>query len=252
MTTEATRPSGDDLPPIDEAAILMLAMGQDEAANVLKYLAPREVQRVGAAMSALGRVNARQMDRVMNHFLETVSGNDGPAMGANDYLRMMLIGALGHRRAGSVLDRLVGAGSNRLDTRKWMGCRAIADFLCHEPPPMQAITLAYLKPAQAAEVLSYLAGAAVRSDLIIRVAGLEPVPAGGRRESYAMLESAAGKRPPGHVPTLGGRRAAAAIMMQMEDAAAVAVMAGIRERDQTLADEIQALMVAGRPPKVTP
>lgn len=234
--------AGDDLPPINKAAILLLAMGEDEAAKVLKHLEPREVQRVGAAMSALGSINTHQIDSVVNHFLETVSGESGLGMGANDYLRKMLVGALGEQRAGSVLERIVGGNMGGLDKLKWMDSRAIADFILHEHPQIQAIVLSYLEPDQAAEVLAFFPDDGVRSDVVMRVANLESIPPGALQDLSVVLEQQVGRARPSRFAQLGGKRAAAEIMNHLNNTAEEAVMAGIREISEELGDEIQELM----------
>jgi flagellar motor switch protein FliG len=233
---------GEELAPINKAAILLLAMGEDEAAKVLKHLEPREVQRVGAAMSALGSVNTQQIDSVVNHFLETVSSQSGLAMGANDYLKKMLVGALGEQRAGSVLERIVGGNMAGLDKLKWMDSRAIADFILHEHPQIQAIVLSYLEPDQAAEVLAFFPEDAVRSDVIMRVANLESIPPGALQDLSVVLEQQVGKQRPSRFAQLGGKRAAAEIMNHLDNNAEEAVMAGIREHNEALGEEIQELM----------
>jgi flagellar motor switch protein FliG len=239
---DVIEPSGEILTPINRAAILLLAMGEDEAANVLKHLEPREAQRVGAAMSALGSTNARQIDDVVNHFLETVSSESGRGMGANDYLKQMLVGALGEQRASSVLERIVDANLGRLNKLKWMDSRGIADFILHEHPQIQAIVLSYLEPGQAAEVLAFVPQHAIKSELIMRVAKLESIPPGPLQNLSVVLEPQVGKQRPSRCDQLGGKRAAAEILNHLDNTAQQAVMAAIRQQNETLGDEIRALM----------
>jgi flagellar motor switch protein FliG len=231
-----------EMQPLDKAAVLLLAMGEDEAAKVLKLLEPREVQRVGAAMSALGSVNTRQIDSVVSNFLEAVSGQSGLGLGANDYLKRMLVGALGEQRAGSVMDRIVGGSMGGLDKLKWMDSRAIADFILHEHPQIQAIVLAYLEPDQAAEVLGYFPDDTARSDVIMRVANLDSIPPGALQELSVVLEAQVGKQSSSRFAQLGGKRAAAEILNHLGNKSEEAVIESIREEDETLSTEIQELM----------
>ena len=231
-----------EMQPLDKAAVLLLAMGEDEAAKVLKLLEPREVQRVGAAMSALGSVNTRQIDSVVSNFLEAVSGQSGLGLGANDYLKRMLVGALGEQRAGSVMDRIVGGSMGGLDKLKWMDSRAIADFILHEHPQIQAIVLAYLEPDQAAEVLGYFPDDTARSDVIMRVANLDSIPPGALQELSVVLEAQVGKQSSTRFAQLGGKRAAAEILNHLGNKSEEAVIESIREEDETLGTEIQELM----------
>jgi len=231
-----------EMQPLDKAAVLLLAMGEDEAAKVLKLLEPREVQRVGAAMSALGSVNTRQIDSVVSNFLEAVSGQSGLGLGANDYLKRMLVGALGEQRASGVMDRIVGGSMGGLDKLKWMDSRAIADFILHEHPQIQAIVLAYLEPDQAAEVLGYFPDDTARSDVIMRVANLDSIPPGALQELSVVLEAQVGKQSSSRFAQLGGKRAAAEILNHLGNKSEEAVIESIREEDEGLSTEIQELM----------
>ncbi len=236
-----------------EAAILLLAMGEDEAAKVLKLLDPREVQRVGAAMAALGKVHSRQVDRVVNRFLETVSGEQGEAMGANDYLKSMLVGALGERRAQPrrALTRRVRSargradGSQRgLDALRWMNTGAVADFLLHEPVRVRAIVLSYLSPERAAQVVELVPGDRVKVDLVMELADLEPAyPRGLEDLSPARPRRASRHSGAGPAP-LGGPQAAAALVGRLEENTRRAVMGEIQRRDQALAERMLELLSA--------
>ncbi|MDH3641308.1 MAG: flagellar motor switch protein FliG [Gammaproteobacteria bacterium] len=232
----------EDIAPLDRAAILLLAVGEEQAAEILRRLEPREVQRVGAAMSALGTINNDQIATVVSTFLDTVSGESGLTVGANDYLRKMLTSALGEQKASSVMEKIVGGSVGGLDKLKWMDARAVADFIIHEHPQIQAIVLSYLEADQAAEVLGFLPDNAMRSDVIIRVANLESIPPGALQELSAVLDQQVSKQPPRRFAQLGGRRTAAEIMNNLENNAEEEVMESIRESDESLGDEIQELM----------
>lgn len=234
--------SFDEIAPLDRAAILLLAVGEDQAAQILRRLEPREVQRVGAAMSGLGTVDNDQIASVVSTFLETVSGQSGLTMGANDYLKKMLTSALGEQKASSVMEKIVGGNVGGLDKLKWMDTRAVAEFIIHEHPQIQAIVLSYLEADQAAEVLGFLPDNAMRSDVIMRVANLESIPPGALQELAAVLDQQVSKRAPSRFAQLGGRRTAAEILNNLDNPAEEAVMESIREFDETLGDAIQELM----------
>ena len=84
-----------EIDPVDRAAILLLALGEQDAARVLKHLDPREVQRVGSAMASLANVDMAQIGHVVESFLDTVTGHSGLTIGASEYIRRMLVSALG-------------------------------------------------------------------------------------------------------------------------------------------------------------
>jgi len=145
-----------DLPPVERAAVFLMSMGEGEAAEVLKHLGPKEVQRVGAAMAQLNNVHKDQVETVINSFLEAVGNQTGLGVGSDAYIRGMLNQALGEEKANGVIDRiLMGGNTTGLDTLKWMDGRAVADLIRYEHPQIQAIVLAYLDSDQAAEVIGF-------------------------------------------------------------------------------------------------
>lgn len=240
--SEVLDSKADGLAPLDRAAILLLAIGENEAASVLKHLEPREVQRVGAAMSALGSVDTRKINSVMSTFLDTVSSQSGLGMGANAYLRKMMVSALGEQRADSLMARILGGGLGGLERLKWMDTRAIADFMLHEHPQIQATVLACLEPDQAAEVLGLYPDDAARSEILRRVANLESIPPGALQELSTVLEQQVARQGSSRFAQLGGRRSAADIINNLDNALSDRVMEGIRTSDETLGEEIQELM----------
>ena len=232
----------DSIQPLDRAAILLLAMGEGEAAQGMRHLDPREVQRLGAAMSGLGDLKTHQIDSVVSSFLDTVGGQSGLSIGANDYVKKVLTSALGEHKATSVMERILGGSVGGLDKLKWMDSRAVADFMLAEHPQIQAIVLSYLEPDQAAEVLQLMPDDATRSDIVVRVANLDSIPPTALQELSAVLDQQVSKQAPSRFAQLGGKRSAAEIMNNLENKLEESVMDGIRGADEGLSEEIQELM----------
>jgi len=239
MSEVATR---DKIESVDRAAILLLALGEEDASRVLKHLDPREVQRVGSAMAALGSINTGQVSSVLDSFLDTVSGQSGLTVGASEYIRKMLVSALGEDKARSLLDRILGGNTGGLDKLKWMDARNIAEFILREHPQIQAIVLSYLEPDQAAEVLEFFPDAASRAEVLTRVAQLESVPPTALQELNAVLEEQVSQRAPTRFAQLGGSKVAAEILNNMKAGAETEIMAGIKEANEALSNEISELM----------
>ena len=231
-----------DISPLDRAAILLLTLGERDASEVLKHLDPREVQRVGGAMALLENVNAEHIAAVMDEFLDTVSGNTGLTVGADDYVRRMLVGALGEDKARSLLDRILGGNTAGLEKLKWMDSRAIAEFIMHEHPQIQAIVMSYLDPDQSAEVLGFFDDPEERTDILMRVASLETVPPSALKELSAVLEQQVAKQSSGQFAQLGGSKVAAEILNNLDSETSEEVMDGIKEQNEDLSVEIQDLM----------
>ncbi len=228
--------------PLHQAAVLLLSIGEEEAAQVLRHLDASEVQRVGEAMSQLGSVPLKQIDTVVDHFLEEVSEQSGLSVGVSDYVRKILVGALGEHKATTVLERIHGGSTRGLDKLRWMDPRAIADFMKEEHPQIQAIILSYLDAEQAGEVLSYFDDPKDTAEIVVRVANLESISPTALAELGAVLEEHAGKQKANRFAMMGGRRVAADIMNSLTKGRDEAVLEQIRDQDESLCDEIQEQM----------
>ncbi|MCJ8314350.1 MAG: flagellar motor switch protein FliG, partial [Pseudomonadales bacterium] len=127
---------------LEQAAILLMSIGEADAAEVLKHMGPKEVQRVGTAMSTLQEVSQVQVEGTAHLFLHEAGGQTRLGVAADDYIRAMLTKALGEDKATSLIDRiLLGGNTTGLDTLKWMEARAVADIIRHEHPQLQSIVI---------------------------------------------------------------------------------------------------------------
>lgn len=227
---------------MDRAAILLMSVGEADAAEVLKHLGPKEVQRVGTAMSGLTEVRQEQLEGAVRLFLEEVGGQTSLGIGANDYIRNMLTQALGADKATGLIDRiLLGGNTTGLDTLKWMEPRAVADIIRNEHPQIQAIVIAYLEPDQSAEILAQFSEK-VRLDIVMRVAALETVQPIALQELNSILEKQFSSSAGAQAQSLGGVKTAAEIMNFLESSVEAEIMDGIKTVDEDLAAEIADLM----------
>ncbi|GGX50695.1 flagellar motor switch protein FliG [Saccharospirillum salsuginis] len=227
---------------VNRAAILLMSVGEADAAEVLKHLGPKEVQRVGTAMSGLAEVRQDQLEGAVRLFLEEVGGQTSLGIGASDYIRNMLTQALGADKATGLIDRiLLGGNTTGLDTLKWMEPRAVADIIRNEHPQIQAIVIAYLDPDQSSEILAQFTEK-VRLDIIMRVAALETVQPAALSELNSILEKQFSSSAGAQSQSLGGVKTAAEIMNFLESGVEAEIMDGIKEVDEDLASEIADLM----------
>jgi flagellar motor switch protein FliG len=232
----------DSVPLQTRAAMLLMSVGEVDAAEVLKHLGPKEVQRVGTAMSSIPEVKQEQVEGVVRLFLEEVGGQTGLGVGADDYIRNMLTKALGEDKAAGLIDRiLLGGNTTGLDTLKWMEPRAVADIIRNEHPQIQTIVLAYLESDQAGEVLAQFPEK-VRLDIVMRVAALESVQPAALQELNSILEKQFSASAGTQAQMLGGVKTAAEIMNFLESSIEAEIMDGIKEVDEDLATEISDLM----------
>jgi len=178
----------DERSGVDRAAILLLALGETDAAQVLRHLGAKDVQRVGGAMARLSSVSREEVSSVLNNLSTSVEQQTSFGVGTDDYIRNVMIEALGADKAGGVVDRILGGRSSRgLEALKWMEARAIGDMLRNEHPQIIAIVLSYLDADQAAEVLTHLPES-IRAEVLMRIATLDGVQPNALNELDQVLE----------------------------------------------------------------
>jgi flagellar motor switch protein FliG len=228
---------------VDRAAILLLALGEQDAAQVLKHLGAKDVQRVGAAMAQLSSVSREEVSTVLTTFSSTVEQQTSFGVGTDDYIRKVMNEALGADKAGSVIDRILrGRSSRGLEALKWMEAKAVGEILRHEHPQIISIVLSYLDADQAAQVLTQLPEG-MRADVLMRVATLDGVHPSALNELDEVLEkqfsgNGAGKSAGG----FGGPKAAAEILNLIGAANEAPIMAQIAKVDEPLSQKLQDLM----------
>ncbi|MCW8936279.1 MAG: flagellar motor switch protein FliG, partial [Gammaproteobacteria bacterium] len=227
---------------VQRAAVLLMAMGSENAAEVLKHLNPKEVQGLGAAMANLGNVNKMTMSNVMDEFIAEVSNQTSVGIGQEDYIREMMVNALGQDKANSMIDRiLLGSGNKGLESLKWMDARSVAEVIRLEHPQIISIVLSYLEPDQSAEVLKMLPERA-RADILMRVAALEGIPPAALQELDKIMEKQFSGNQNVSQNTMGGFKTAANILNFMESSIESAIMDTIAEHDQEMQESISELM----------
>ncbi|KQX95140.1 flagellar motor switch protein FliG [Rhodanobacter sp. Root480] len=225
------------------AAILLLTLGEEDAAEVLKHLSARDVQAVGSAMAALSGVSREQVEVVLDKLDADMGQQTALGVGTEEYIRKILVNALGENKAGGLIDRiLLGRSSKGLESLKWMESRAIAEMINQEHPQIIALVLAHLEPDQAAEVLGYLPER-VRSDAVMRIATLDGVQPHALNELDEIMERQfSGTTKKLKSANVGGLKAAADILNAMESSRETELMGAIRTHDEALSGRIEDLM----------
>jgi flagellar motor switch protein FliG len=231
-----------ELSDIEKAAILLISLGESDAAEVLKHLGPKEVQRIGEAMTKLDNVPQSRVESVVTDFLGVVGDQTGIGINNDRYIKAMLNQALGEEKAKTLIDRiLMTTNTSGLDTLRWMEPRQVAEILRYEHPQIQAVVVAYLDPDQAASVLSFFDDK-VRIELVMRIAALDRIQPQALQELNDMLETQFTGTRTSQTTTLGGVRQTADIMNYLESTIEAELMDAIKDTDENLAQEIQDLM----------
>ncbi len=227
---------------VDRAGLLLLAVGQKRAAQVLKRLSPRDVQLVGMAMARLENIRAEMVEEVVTTFLEHIRGQTPFGMRTEEYVKSVLVEALGEEDAKELIDRiLLNRNSRGIEQLKWMEPRAIAELFRAEHPQIVAILMSLLEPNQAAAVLEHLPEL-VRYDIVMRIAALETVHPDALKELDAIMEEQLMGKTSLKSSRLGGVEKAAEILNMADSSLEAEIMEKLTEKAPELAQQIQDKM----------
>lgn len=227
---------------IERASLLLFALGQKRAAEVLKYLEPREVELIGANMVSLKDISPEMMDVVLDEFVVTVKKQTALGVDSEEYIRNVLTNALGPEKAGVIIDRiLIGGRSKGINQLKWMDTRSIADLVRSEHPQIVANILSLLDGQRAADVIMSLPEE-VRPNLLMRIASLEGVPLAALRELDEIMEEQLAGNENIKSSFVGGINVAANILNHMESPVSTQLLEDISGNSTELAQKIQDKM----------
>jgi flagellar motor switch protein FliG len=226
----------------ERAAILLLTLGEQEAAQILRHMGAREVQRIGGAMTQLGNVSRQDVTAVLSEFTSAVDSQTSVGIGSEDFLRRVLVDALGTEKAATVIDGInVATSSKGLEALKWMDAKSIAEVIRHEHPQIIAIVLAYLDADQASGVLALLPQP-IRADIVVRIALMEEVEPTALSELDDIMEKQFSGKTGGKRSAIGGAKVAADIVNGLNPTDEAPLMEEISKSDEALATRIQDLI----------
>ncbi|HLW22948.1 MAG TPA: flagellar motor switch protein FliG [Steroidobacteraceae bacterium] len=232
----------DDLAGTQRAAILLMSLGEADAANVLKQLDAREVQKLGIAMAELKQVSREQMSSVLDNFIEVADEKANIAAGSPDFVRRVLTQAVGKQKADMLVDRVgTGQGGQGIEALKWMEAKAVANIIGHEHPQIAAIVLAHLEPEQSASILPLLPEEK-RTDVLMRIASLNEVPQSALTELDQLVEKQANATPPTVARRIGGTRTVADILNAMDREKSGAELGKIEQADGEMHQRIKDML----------
>src|SRR4030095_78333 len=209
----------------ERAAIFLLSLGEQEATEVMRHMGAKDVQRIGAAMTQLQNVSRNDVSQVLNDFNLSVEGHTSLGVGVDEYLRKVLVGALGEDKASGLIERILfGRSSKGLEALKWMDARAVHELIRLEHPQIISIVLASLDSDQPAEILQLFPDW-LRADLILRIAALDGIQPSALHELDEVIEKQfAGKGNVGKTSVIGGLKVAANILNFMDSSQESAII----------------------------
>jgi flagellar motor switch protein FliG len=223
---------------VEKAAILLLSLGQDEAAEILKNLGPKEVQKLGHAMAALKQVPRDRIEKVIDEF-EDHASKGAPVAVDNETIKAMLTKALGDDRAANLISRIMQGGDTAgIEGLKWMDAATVGDMIRNEHPQIIATILVHLEFDQAGEILKHFTER-LRNDVLLRIATLDGVqPTALRELNEALKRILASSSGNVKKAAMGGIRHAAEILNFVGQQVETAIVDNVREYDPELAQKI--------------
>jgi len=223
---------------LEKSAMLLLSLGPDAAAEVLKHLGPREVQKLGHAMAGIKSVPREKVEQLIDAF-EAHIAKGSPLSADENMIRTMLTKALGDDKAANLIGRILQGGDTAgIESLKWMDAATVADLIKNEHPQIIATILVHLEYNHAGEVLK-LFSERLRNDVLLRIATLDGVqPVAIRELNEALTRLLAGSASNVKKAAMGGIRHAAEILNFVGQAVETAIVDNVREYDPDLAQKI--------------
>ncbi|MEN9623664.1 MAG: Flagellar motor switch protein FliG [Pseudomonadota bacterium] len=228
-----------ELTGTQRAAVLMLLLGEQQASEIIRFMSPKEVQSLGAAMVSVSDLSQEAVNIVLDEFVTMLKKQTSLGLGTGDYVEKVLKRALGDDKAASVLSRIMpGQGSKGLEILKWMDARSIAEMIRGEHPQVVAIILSVLEYTVAADVLNFLPGES-RPEIIQRIASLETVQPSAMEELEQIMMKQFATNSSSKSSSFGGIKAAAQIMNSVKVELESSIMSGLSQIDGDLMQRIQ-------------
>jgi len=223
---------------VEDAAILLMSLGEEEAAEVFKHLQPKEVQRLGETIARLKVVPREQVEDVLERFDAVAESHSTLVSDTDEYVRSVLRKALGEDKANLLLDRILqGSDVSSIESLKWMDAVSVAELLRNEHPQIIAAILSHLDYDQTSQVLRAFTERQ-RNEVLVRIAtldGIQPMALKDLNEVMSQI-LAGGERM--KKSNLGGIKTAAEIINMLGSSIETSVLDYIREADAELAQKI--------------
>lgn len=223
---------------LENAAILLMTLGEEEAAEVFRHLAPKEVQRLGETIARMKAVSRERVDNVMQQFEQLAANESMLVADSNEYVKSVLRKALGDDKANLLIDRILqGSDVTGIESLKWMDPGSVAELLRNEHPQIVAAILVHLEFDQAADILK-LFGERQRNEVMVRIATLDGIQPTALRDLNEVMSKVLSGGDRSKKSNLGGAKTAAEILNMLGNAIETSVLDFVREADNDLAQKI--------------
>ena len=227
-----------------KAAILLLALGEDAAADVMKNLEESEIQQVGYYMRRFTDVSTEELDAVLEEFYRnSVMSEEGVSISSSpDFVKNALTKALGADKAKELSDNLrAGEEEAGLDALRFAEPIMISNYIRNEHPQTIALILSYMNNVEQSSTVLRELPESVQADVLYRMAVIESIPPGVVSEMNEVLTEE--MKTAGRMATsVGGVEPVAEILNSVDKATETRILSSIEETNPDLAEQIQELM----------
>ncbi|MCX8018478.1 MAG: flagellar motor switch protein FliG, partial [Rhodocyclaceae bacterium] len=227
---------------LQEAAIFLMSLGEEEAAEVFKHFSPKEVQRLGEAIARMRAVPKEKVESVIERFTREAQSQSLLVSDTDNYVRSVLKRALGDDKAALLIDRILQGGDvSGIESLKWMDPISVAELLRNEHPQILAAILVHLDQDHAANILKHFTER-TRNEVMLRIATLEGIQPTALKDLNEALYQVLAGGDKIRKSSLGGVKTAAEIINLLGTSLEASVIDSIREQDPDLAQKIMDKM----------
>ena len=223
---------------LEDSAILLMSLGEEEAAAVFRHLSPREVQSLGTTIARLTSVPKERLDMVLAKFTSTAQGRSPLVADTGNYVRNVLRKALDEDKANLLIDRILQNGDiSGIEGLKWMDAASIGEMLRQEHPQIVAAVLVHLDTDQASAVLKTFAERQ-RNEVLVRIATLDGIQPSALKDLSEVMGRLVSGGEQARMAPLGGVKTAAEMINLLGTSIETAALDYIREADNDLAQRV--------------
>lgn len=223
---------------VENAAILLMSLGEEEAAEVFRHLGPKEVQKLGETIAKMKIIPRERVEVVLDEFTAKAVEQHMLVPDTDEYIKSVLRKALGDDKANLLIDRIIqGSDISGIESLKWMDAESVAELLRNEHPQIIAAILVHLDQDQSSSVLKSFTERQ-RNEVLIRIATLDGIQPSALKDLNEVMSKVLAGGDRLKKASLGGVKAAAEIINLMGSSVETAVLDYIREADGDLAQKI--------------
>ena len=223
---------------VEDAAILLMSLGEEEAAEVFKHLAPKEVQRLGETIARMKAIPRDRVENILERFASLAGEQSMLVSDTDEYVKSVLRRALGDEKANILIDRILQGGDiSGIESLKWMDANSVAELLRNEHPQIVAAILVHLDYDQASSVLKVFPERQ-RNEVLVRIATLDGIQPNALKDLNEVMSKVLAGGDKLRKTSLGGVKTAAEMINMLGSSVETAVIDYIRETDNELAQKI--------------